>query len=621
MRRCVVSRRPVGRPLRWRARSNAPVAGVRQLAAVALLALLAPLGLPVRARAQQPSDTAGLGREMALLHEAGEDENAGRLADAEKVYDQILKERPGSLSALLSLDRLLRIEGRMQDMIPIVKRHLKAVPDSPIGHQMLLRLYTDLNRPASFDSAAAAWIRAVPKQATPYREIARLLEAQGKDARALKVLEQGRARMKNNDALSLDIGAAYAAVGRTRDAVRAWSHSIGDTGNGLSFVQRRLTELRDGGANVLPGLVDALANPPTTPGRLTAAAELAVQAGLGARALDIAQSVEPKLAPRKRAPFLARVARRAEAAQLPRVAYWAYGVLLHTPGAHLDSLAVRGRMAELALMLGDTAEARASLEAVGASAPPGSLAKRRAAVQAVRLAMREHDLGSARQLLGRFRHDFTNAAESDALAGDLATALLQRGDTAAAGEVLAGTRGPRSSLARGRLALEEGDVATARAALMAAAPGLDGGEATEAIVLARLLGRLRAPAAKRVGRALRLRDMGRPQAAVVLLASSAPTLPEAQQAALLGFAANLADQAGLGAEAMQLRRTLIKAHPDALETPPAMLALARSLASRPGGASEAKKLLQSLIVDHPRSALVPQARQALQRLEGRAPGP
>lgn len=593
---------------------------------VPLLALGVAAGMATAAAAaplvaQQPADSVGSGAwEMALLHEARAYENAGEMARAEDTYRAILKHRPGSLSSLIGLERLLSIEGRLQDMIPVIQRHLKAVPDSPIGRQMLLRIDDDLDRGAAFDSAANAWIRAVPRDATPYREIARLLMQRGKDTAAVRVLERGRKRLKSDDDLGLELGAAYAAIGRKADAVREWSRTIGANGGGSGLVRTQLDRLADRGASVIPGLVDALAAPPTSPGRLRAATELAVEGAMGPRALRLAARATAGLHGTARTAFLADLARRAETAQLPRVAYWAYGRLLTSGGGPADSLAVRSRMAELALLLGDTAQARSSLEAVDSSAPAGSAAKRRAGVQAVRLALREGDLAGARRLLARFRHDFTNAGETDALAGQLALALMQKGDTAAAGSELKGVRGPQSDQARGRLALEEGDIPAARAALLAAAPGLSGATATRAIALAQLVGRLSVPAARSVGHALRLRDTGHVADAVALLTAPQSGLPAAQQAALLAFAAGLADDARLTSRAMQIRRTLIAHHPDAMETPPAMLALARALAAEPGGVAEAKQLLQSLVVKHPTSVLVPQARQVLQRLDGHAPG-
>ncbi|MGH7480600.1 MAG: hypothetical protein ACRELV_00465, partial [Longimicrobiales bacterium] len=146
-----------------------------------------------------------------------------------------------------------------------------------------------------------------------------------------------------------------------------------------------------------------------------------------------------------------------------------------------------------------------------------------------------------------------------------------------------------------------------------------GADATEALSLARLLGGLSGGGAELVGEALQLRDDGRAGEAVVLIVGRSARLPGEERAALLAFAADLADEAALDAEAEQIRRTLIAEHPGSTETPGAMLALARALAARPEAAAEARDLLERLVLEYPDSALVPQARRELERLSARVP--
>jgi hypothetical protein len=97
--------------------------------------------------------------------------------------------------------------------------------------------------------------------------------------------------------------------------------------------------------------------------------------------------------------------------------------------------------------------------------------------------------------------------------------------------------------------------------------------------------------------------------------SGAGRFPDADAAALLDFAASLADRASLPAQAEAARRRLIEAHPQAPESAAALLALAEALGERPEGRLEAKVLLERLILEHPRSALLPRARRLLGRLD------
>src|SRR5690606_11210995 len=105
----------------------------------------------------------------------------------------------------------------------------------------------------------------------------------------------------------------------------------------------------------------------------------------------------------------------------------------------------------------------------------------------------------ARAALTAFRSDFPDAPEEDRLAAAVGAALAERGRPEEAARVLAGVRGPRSSLLRGRLALERGELAVARTAYLAAAPELSGAEATRVLEMATLLGRLSEGAGVAVG--------------------------------------------------------------------------------------------------------------------------
>lgn len=586
--------------MRYRATSAA-------LAVLLVSALAAPLA------AQE--DRASVAAEVELLRSAAALEQVGDLAGAEAAYRRILESRPASLSALISLERILRVENRVVELLPVLDAHLAAVPESPIGHQTRLRIHADLDQKDLFARAADAWLEAVPHLETPYREIARQLEQQGLPLEALAVLRRGSARIDTPDALALEIGAIHATLGSVPEAVDAWQRAIGPEAAGFPPVERRLTRLPDGGARVIPPLVDALTAAPISIGRQRAAAQLALRAGLGETAEPIVAAVAGALSGLERQGFLIEVARRAEAARLPRMAYWAYGELLVGEPTEVQPAAVRTRVAELALLLGDTTHARSALEMLGAGATAGSIEQRRAAAAAVELAIRSEPIEAAERRLETFRARYPEAAEGGELAATLAERHLAAGDAVKAAELLRGAGSSRAGVLRARLALRGGEVRTARLELMGAAEGLDAEAATAALTLARLLGSLGPAAGTLLGEALDRRDAGAAGDAVVLLVGRSAALPETERAALLGYAAGLADEGGLAAEAEQIRRTLVLEHPDAPETPPALLALARALAQRPSGVAEARVLLERLVLEYPTSALVPQARRELDRLK------
>ena len=553
--------------------------------------------------------------EIQLLRDAVTRESAGDLRGAETILRDILTRNPQSLSAILSLERVLKMQNRMRDLVPVVHELLKHEPESTIGQQMLLRAYSSLDQVDDLRKAAEGWIKVSPKMEPPYREIARVWESRGDYARAVQYLEMGRNRIGRDDALALELGDVYAGMEEYGRAVREWDRAIGPDARGFLLVQRRLSAMRDGGAQILPQLIEAILRPPASLARKRAAIQLAIDAGLSNRALEIARAAYTAVLPQERQNFLVEIARRADGAQLPAVAFFAYSELVKLGVG--EALPLRARMAELALAMGDTAKAAETYRSLEGSYPPGSPERRQAAALRIQLTAREGKLAEAEAELQTFRKDYANAPELDAIASAIANALLDKGDHERAEAALHSATGPRSALARTRIALRRGDIAKAKAALLAAAPSLHGAEQTEAIKLATMLGRVSREGGELAGAALTKASSGAPGEAFALLMNGARSLPGSEPAAIFELAASIAERSQLEPEAERARRAIITDFPKTPEAPAALLALARSLSHRNETVSEAREHLEKLILDHPRSALVPQARQELERLQGR----
>lgn len=593
--------RPAAKGCSWRA-----------IALAGGLAWLAP-GAAHAQVAAAPTD------ETALLREAAALETAGDLAGAERLLRSVLSATPTSLSALISLERILAMQGNTQALIPALDRLLAKDADSPIGHQMRVRAFSALDRVDELERAAEAWIKASPTIETPYREIARVWRERNELTRAVDVLERGRARIKRADALALELGDVYAQAADYSRAVREWNRAIGRDGHGFLLVQRRLTGLPDGGASAIPELVEALTRPPTSVARQRAATQIAIEAGLAPQAESIARATASALEEPARRSFLVEVARRADGAGLSAVAYWAYRELIAAGGPAGQMLALRTRAAELALAVGDTASAAAQYAQLEQAYAAGSPQRRQAVAVRIQLLARDGELDRAASEYASFRREFDDATETDGVAASLANALLDRGEESAAEDVLVGVHGPRSGLARARVLMRRGEVERARNELLGSAPSLHGAEATETIALASLLGRLSAEGGELVGRAMALAAEGDREEGVKLLLEGSGAIAGNERAAILEFAATLADRARLEERAEQIRREIVSEYPRSREAPSALLALARTVAQRPGSHDEARLLLERLILEHPRSALVPQARRELDRLLGRVP--
>lgn len=557
------------------------------------------------------------GEELRLLNEAATREAVGDLTGAEQILRTILDDRPNSIAAVLAFEKVLRAQGRLEVLLPVVERMLEEDPSSAIGHQLRVRSLSELGRVSDLEAAMEAWIQATPKLETPYREAAAVWMARGEPAKALKLLERGRSRVGRRDALALEMGDAALALGDLTRAVREWDLAIGKDAGGFNLVRRRLTAAPDGGAKLIPALVDALAGSSSTPARRRAATGLAIEAGLGEKAERIARDLVSALEPRERQGFLVEVARRADGAKLPSLAYWAYASLLEDGPAGRPQHAIRGRLGDLALQLGDTAAARVHFQAVEAAFAEDSPERRQAMALRIELSARSGQLDEVVGELAQFRRTYPDAPELDALAGAVADRLVSQDDISGAESILAGVSGPRSSLVRSRIALLRGDLPGARSQLRAAAPRLQGLEATEAIALSVLLGRLTAAGGGVVADAMARIAAGDVADGVAALAEGSAGLEAGERAAVLDFAAGVADRAGLSVEAERIRRTIVSEMPDSQEAPRALLALGRALIDRPGGLEEARAFLERLVLDYPKSALVPQARRELDRLQGR----
>jgi hypothetical protein len=585
-------------------------------AALALFLVLLPMAGVHAQRTARPQTAANarLATELSRIRDAATHEAAGRYHDAEQILAEVLTENPLSLSGLLTLERILTAQNRLREISPAVERLLAADPVSVIGHQLRLRVASAADDVRRIETAASEWVAAVPHLETPYREAAAVWRARGENARAVALLEQGRRRIERADALALELGDAYLAMRDYRRAAEEWSRAVGNDGRGFMLVQRRLQSLPDGGAAVIPRLVERLAQKPVSFSRQRAATMLSVDAGLERLALQLLPDLAAAAPLAEREPLLVEVARRADGAGLHGVALRAYQSLLD--GVREPSLAVRSRMAELALLAGDTALAARTYRELEQAAAAGSPQRRQAIALRVQLTAREGDLVRAVAELDEFRREYPQATELDATSALIAGMLMERGDLDAAERILTGVHGARAAQTRGRLFLRRGDIVRAREELLGAAPQLRGREATETIALAALLSRLSASGGEMVTLFVSASegDIGE---RVRTTADAARALPVGERAAIFDFLAAAADAGGAVEDAAALRRDIVADMPRTQEAPAALLALAQHVIAAGQSADEARVLLEKLIVDYPRSALAPQARTELQRLESR----
>ena len=554
--------------------------------------------------------------EGRLLRDAAARESRGDFSGAEELLRQLLEEDPASSGGLHALERVLRARGETARILPAVDTFLEHEPSSSGVRYLKLRLLMELDSLDELEREAELWFELDEDSEVPYREVARVYERAFGSERALSVLLKGRREMDRPEALALEVGDLHAAMGDREDAVEEWALAVGDDGAQAAAIARRVQGLTEGAEEAGKQLVGLLGESDVLARRL-AGARVALDLRLEEESFDLAQSVAADLEERARASFLADVARRAREGDLARTASWAYDELGQDASSPSERRQFDQRIIDVALANGDTATALEAQRRVADSFSPGSVDRRRATAQVIRLESTESDPGRLGVLLRDFRDAFPNAPELDDLAATVAGGLQARGDLGGAAAVLEGIEGPKSGLERGYLLLDAGELEAGRRALLLAIGGLPPTEATDIIQFAGLMGRASETGAVLLAEAGVLAHRGQGAAAAQILAEAAGELEEEERAPLVAEAARIADRAGASGVAASIREILVGTYEDTPEFGEASLSLARHKARTPGGVAEAILLLESLIVARPNAAVVPDARLELERLRAR----
>jgi tetratricopeptide (TPR) repeat protein len=554
--------------------------------------------------------------EAQLLRESAARESRGDFDGAEEVLRQLLEADPASSGGLFALERVLRAQGTVVTILPVVDAFLVEQPHSSGVRSLKLRVLAEADSLHALREEADAWLDVESENEVPYREVARVYERAFGAEDALELLYDGRARIGEYDALALEVGDILAASGDIDGAADEWALAVGSDAAQVATVTRRVRGLTTGVEQAGLRVVAALAESPDV-GRRRAGARIALDLGHEEEALALAKVVSGDLDGRGRTTFLSDVARRARENDLVEVAAWAYDELGEGASTPAERRQFDQRIIDVSLAAGDTVAALEAQRRVAESFSPGSVDRRRSTAQVIRLEGTRSDPEVLQSLLASFREEFPNAPELDDLAATVAGALQSRGDTAGAAALLEGIDGPKSSLERAYLLLAEGDVQEGRSALMLALTGLPPAEATPVIQFAGLLGRASTEGAQALSEAGVAAHRGRPGEAATGLAEAVETLEDGERAPILAEAARIAAAGGEARIAADIRRMIVQDYPDSPEVGDASLALARFHARTPRGIEEAIRLLEDLISQRPNAAVVPDARVELERLRGR----
>ena len=129
--------------------------------------------------------------ESRLLREAARAESAGDYAASVEILTSLLAERPASSGAIFALERVLRAQGRVSQVLDPIDAFLAVDPVSTGPRYLKLRILLEVDSLAELRSAAQSWIAQNPASPDSYREVARVYERAFGGEEALSVLRRG----------------------------------------------------------------------------------------------------------------------------------------------------------------------------------------------------------------------------------------------------------------------------------------------------------------------------------------------------------------------------------------------------------------------------------------------
>ena len=550
-------------------------------------------------------------------------ERAGQHQQAVTVYFATVRADPTNLPALLGLERVLPLLGRLPELLPVAQRAAVAGPKNGPLRALLLRTYVALNELDSARAAALRWAADAPGDEAPWREWAIALEDAHRHDAALEVLLAGRRAIARPPAFGVELADLLQRSGDWEGAAREWVSALTEAPAQLPTAASRLAEAPQ---ERRERVVRELTARDSTPLARRLAAELLLDWGQAQRAWTLFEPTVAAPSP-EAASALRRFADIAGARSTPEARHVRALALARYADMVSDALAVRARAeaARAFLAAGDRAAAREMLEHVerDSTAPPDAQAlAQRALVDAL------IDDGRLDEAARRLASD-TRLGGDDraALRLKLARARVLRGELDLADAVLAGDSGVDALAAKGWIALYRGRLKEAQNLFRAAGPYAgDRRDATERSGVLALVQQLPTEDSPELGRALLLLGRGDSARAVDALQHVAGRLGEGTGAgagapAVLLLAGRVAARLGSDQQrtALALFEEVVRADGNGgAAAPEAELEWARLLERRQRTA-EAVQHLEHLILTYPRSAFVPEARRELERAKGAIP--
>jgi tetratricopeptide (TPR) repeat protein len=191
------------------------------LGTVALLATTAP-GLA----AQSVQGGQGTQGAAAALTRGLDLETSGKLREAILAYREAMADQEQLVPAVLGLERAYSQLGRTDSLLPVLDTLLARQPAQPTLRTVQLRSLVTARRDEEARRAFDQWIAVAPRDATPYREYARLLLDAQRTRAADSVLQEATRWLGSTRELAAELAQLRAALGLWRASSRNWRDAM-----------------------------------------------------------------------------------------------------------------------------------------------------------------------------------------------------------------------------------------------------------------------------------------------------------------------------------------------------------------------------------------------------------
>nr|MDQ2664498.1 hypothetical protein [Gemmatimonadota bacterium] len=185
-----------------------------------LLLLLVALGWPRAAVRAQQEERPDVMRALEL-------ENDGKYKEAAVLFRAAVHDAP-TPNSVLGLERVYAELGKSDSLLAPLDTIIAQNPREPTYRTVQLRTFQMLRRDDRLRGAFEQWVRAMPRDAQPYREYARILIELGRPAAADSIVTRGRAALGSLRDLEYENAQLRAALGQWVASAVSWRRALAD---------------------------------------------------------------------------------------------------------------------------------------------------------------------------------------------------------------------------------------------------------------------------------------------------------------------------------------------------------------------------------------------------------